>query len=43
MALVLAPVLPVSEWLDDLDALARRSPAFFVGRPVILEIGRAHV
>jgi septum site-determining protein MinC len=38
MALVLAPVLPVAEWLDDLDALARRSPAFFVGRPVILDV-----
>ncbi|MGU3361047.1 septum site-determining protein MinC [Methylobacterium sp. M6A4_1b] len=38
MALVLAPVLPVSDWLDDLDALARRSPAFFVGRPVILDV-----
>lgn len=38
MALVLAPVMPVTEWLDDLDALARRSPAFFVGRPVILDV-----
>lgn len=38
MALVLAPVLPVSEWLAELDALARRSPAFFVGRPVILDV-----
>ncbi|POR41934.1 septum formation inhibitor MinC [Methylobacterium sp. V23] len=38
MALVLAPVLPVSDWLGELDALARRSPAFFVGRPVILDV-----
>lgn len=41
MALVLAPVPPVAEWLEELDALARRSPAFFVGRPVILEISGA--
>lgn len=38
MALVLAPSAPVAEWLEDLDALARRSPAFFVGRPVILDV-----
>ena len=38
MALVLAPSAPVPDWLDDLDALARRSPAFFVGRPVILDV-----
>ncbi|SFG61216.1 septum site-determining protein MinC [Methylobacterium gossipiicola] len=41
MALVLAPVPPVSDWLAELDALAKRSPAFFVGRPVILEISGA--
>ena len=41
MALVLAPVLPVSDWLDDLDALARRSPAFFVGSPRHPRRGRA--
>ncbi|MEA1832040.1 septum site-determining protein MinC [Methylobacterium durans] len=38
MAMVLAPTLPVAEWLADLDALARRSPAFFSGRPVILDV-----
>lgn len=41
MALVLAPVPPVADWLEELDALARRSPAFFVGRPVILEVSGA--
>ena len=38
MAIVLAPEAPLDEWLAGLDALARRSPAFFVGRPVILDI-----
>lgn len=38
MALVLAPELPIEGWLTELDNLIRRSPAFFVGRPVILEV-----
>ncbi|MDR7039993.1 MULTISPECIES: septum site-determining protein MinC [Methylobacterium] len=38
MAMVLAPSQPVADWLTDLDALARRSPAFFAGRPVILDV-----
>lgn len=39
MATVLAPVPPVSEWFGDLDALNRRAPNFFAGRPVILDLG----
>jgi len=38
MATVLAPVPPVSDWFDDLDALCRRAPAFFAGRPTILDL-----
>jgi len=38
MATVLAPVPPVSDWLGDLDALNRRAPNFFAGRPVILDL-----
>jgi septum site-determining protein MinC len=38
LALVLAPEPPVDDWLAELDALTRRSPAFFDGRPVILEL-----
>ncbi|MGU3536624.1 septum site-determining protein MinC [Methylobacterium sp. A54F] len=38
MAMVLNPVPPVAAWLAELDALARRSPAFFSGRPVILDV-----
>lgn len=38
MATVLAPAPPAADWLGDLDALIRRAPAFFVGRPVILDL-----
>lgn len=38
MATVLAPVPPVADWLGELDALGRRAPAFFAGRPVILDL-----
>ncbi|WP_267354355.1 MULTISPECIES: septum site-determining protein MinC [unclassified Methylobacterium] len=39
MATVLAPIPPVGDWLGDLDALNRRAPNFFAGRPVILDLG----
>ena len=39
MALVLAPEPPVEDWLDALDAQIKRSPSFFVGRPVVLDLG----
>ncbi len=35
---MLAPEAPIEDWLADLDALARRSPAFFAGRAVILDV-----
>jgi len=39
MALVLAPEPPVEDWLDALDAQVKRSPSFFDGRPVVLDLG----
>ena len=39
MALVLAPEPPVEDWLDALDAQISRSPSFFAGRPVVLDLG----
>jgi septum site-determining protein MinC len=39
MALVLAPERPVEDWLDALDAQIKRSPSFFDGRPVVLDLG----
>lgn len=38
LALVLSPVVPMRDWLEDLDALTRNSPGFFSGRPVILDV-----
>ena len=38
MALVLAPEMPVDEWLVDLDGLLARSPAYFVNRPVVVDV-----
>jgi septum site-determining protein MinC len=38
MALVLAPEPPVAEWLDALDALMARSPAFFAGRAIVVDV-----
>lgn len=39
MALVLAPEPPVEDWLDALDAQVKRSPSFFSGRAVVLDLG----
>jgi septum site-determining protein MinC len=39
MALVLAPEPPVEDWLDALDSQISRSPSFFDGRPVVLDLG----
>jgi septum site-determining protein MinC len=38
MALVLAPEPPLSDWLAEFDSLSQRSPGFFVGKPVIVDI-----
>nr|WP_245944003.1 septum site-determining protein MinC [Acuticoccus kandeliae] len=38
MAFVLSPQPPVADWLEDFDTFARRSPGFFVGRPVVVDI-----
>jgi septum site-determining protein MinC len=38
MAFVLAPALPISQWVAQLDKWSRNSPNFFVGRPIILDL-----
>ncbi len=38
LAFVFAPVVPVMEWLAELDATLSRSPGFFVGKPVVLDL-----
>ncbi len=39
MALVLAPDVPLNEWLNALDAQMDRSPNFFDARPVVVDLG----
>ncbi|HET6609737.1 MAG TPA: septum site-determining protein MinC [Rhodopila sp.] len=39
MALVLAPEIPLGDWLGALDAQMERSPNFFDSRPVIVDLG----
>ncbi|GAB6844508.1 septum site-determining protein MinC [Methylorubrum rhodinum] len=38
LAMVLAPVPPVDQWLAELDALKQRAPAFFAVRAIILDV-----
>jgi septum site-determining protein MinC len=38
LAFVLAPHEPVLQWLADLDLWLERSPGFFVGKPVMLDL-----
>ncbi len=38
LAFVLAPEMPLDEWMQDLDAWLERSPGFFTGRPVLLDV-----
>lgn len=38
LATVLAPELPLAEWLAELDKLSRRSEGYFASRPVILDV-----
>jgi septum site-determining protein MinC len=39
MALVLAPEVPLHDWLKALDAQMDRSPNFFDARPVVVDLG----
>ena len=41
LAFVLTPELPVFDWLAHLDTWLERSPGFFVGRPVVLNLAGA--
>jgi len=38
MALVLVPEPPVADWLAGLDTQMQRSPAFFAGKPVVIDL-----
>ncbi len=38
LAMVLAPVPPIADWLAELDALKERAPAFFTVRAIVLDV-----
>jgi septum site-determining protein MinC len=38
VAFVFSPVVPIVGWLEELDATLARSPGFFVGKPVVLDL-----
>jgi septum site-determining protein MinC len=38
VAFVFCPVVPIAGWLDEIDATLARSPGFFVGKPVVLDL-----
>jgi septum site-determining protein MinC len=38
VAFVFNPVVPIVGWLEQIDATLARSPGFFVGRPVVLDL-----
>lgn len=38
VAFVFAPVVPIADWLSDLDATIAGSPGFFVGKPIVLDL-----
>src|ERR1700674_3074355 len=38
VAFVFGPVVPIAAWLAEIDAPLARSPGFFVGKPVVLDL-----
>ncbi|OAF05500.1 septation inhibitor protein [Bradyrhizobium centrolobii] len=38
VAFVFVPTVPIQDWLQEIDATIARSPGFFVGRPVVVDL-----
>src|SRR4051794_20703784 len=38
VAFVFCPTVPIVGWLEEIDATLARSPGFFVGRPVVVDL-----
>lgn len=43
VAFVFAPSVPIVEWLADIDATLSRSPGFFIGKPVVLDLSAVDI
>ena len=38
VAVVFCPAVPIVGWLEEIDATLARSPGFFVGKPIVLDL-----
>ncbi|MET4390228.1 septum site-determining protein MinC [Bradyrhizobium sp. F1.4.3] len=38
VAFVFVPTVPIQDWLQEIDATIARSPGFFAGRPVVIDL-----
>ena len=38
VAFVFSPVVPIVDWLAEIDATLARSPGYFVGKPIVLDL-----
>ncbi|WP_407168035.1 septum site-determining protein MinC [Bradyrhizobium sp. ORS 111] len=38
VAFVFTPVVPIVSWLEEIDQMLARSPGFFTGKPVVLDL-----
>jgi septum site-determining protein MinC len=38
VAFVFVPTVPIQDWLSEIDATIARSPGFFAGRPVVIDL-----
>lgn len=43
MAFTLMPEPPIADWLVDLDEWMSNSPGFFIGRPLVLDLGAVQI
>jgi septum site-determining protein MinC len=43
VAFVFAPVVPIVDWLSEIDETLARSPGFFVGKPVVLDLSAVDI
>jgi septum site-determining protein MinC len=43
VAFVFCPVVPIAGWLEEIDATLARSPGFFVGKPVVLDLSAVDI
>ena len=43
VAFVFAPSVPIVDWLSEIDETVARSPGFFVGKPVVLDLSAVDI